>query len=566
MRLHQVHHPEPIIKEKVNFFLNMLTFYTHTLEKNSIDGIHLDNTISVLEKIIYQIEFNNEKARRYVDNHLQNPTYAKNNFIIEKLCFWVQGYEEWNNEVITYLSLSNTQRQKYLENNRLSLLLKGKVLIENLNKNLVNLLENLLIKYLQCGCSLKKHSKELDEFAYFLAVEFIFTGRTKNKLSDIIQSILDKSNPIFFKNINIENHNNHKNDITFNEQIHALISIIFKKRQYQYAILILRNTSLSAHKKAIHFKNITLLDSQHPKAKKIARAFHKRLPFSPHLKLKNDCFILIKIKYSNPKLARENAINETAKFLEIIYTSEPERNIFIDRKYIFFSNDLSFSKLGYSVHRIYDKIEERDLETLSYMNSFFKQKHSIVQHLDTIEGKFYINLNSQNIAQLSDYLENLSKKHFNFDIIAKILNNRKKMLDLSIASILENNTYILGLNNLNNLKYSFINYSKFQNKKFILPQKTQSITKDYFFNYLHEKIRNIHQYQLKDYYQSILIESYEIRNQEAHTGKSFEKSVIKMRLQFIPIIKNYRFILFQTFLKNPNAYQNIDELIDYLQA
>ena len=75
--LNQITHPEKIIETKVNFFADYYNFVASQIEKS--DYLDVENYLSLIEKMIFQIDTNNDSCYKYIYSYLTHPLIQKEN-------------------------------------------------------------------------------------------------------------------------------------------------------------------------------------------------------------------------------------------------------------------------------------------------------------------------------------------------------------------------------------------------------------------------------------------------------------------------------------------------------
>jgi hypothetical protein len=73
--LNQITNPEKLIECKVNFFADYYNFVASQIEQS--DFLEIENYLSLIEKIIFQIETNPKKCSIYIDSCLTHPLIQK---------------------------------------------------------------------------------------------------------------------------------------------------------------------------------------------------------------------------------------------------------------------------------------------------------------------------------------------------------------------------------------------------------------------------------------------------------------------------------------------------------
>jgi hypothetical protein len=62
--LNEITHPEKIVETKVNFFADYFNFVASQIDKS--DYLDVENYLSLIEKMVFQIETNNNHCSRYI--------------------------------------------------------------------------------------------------------------------------------------------------------------------------------------------------------------------------------------------------------------------------------------------------------------------------------------------------------------------------------------------------------------------------------------------------------------------------------------------------------------------
>jgi hypothetical protein len=81
--LHGIIIDDPLVKEKLAFFADYFSYAAK--HRGHIDGIPVENQLSLVEKVIYQIENNPDHFENYVFLYLQHPLLKADNRLIKNL-------------------------------------------------------------------------------------------------------------------------------------------------------------------------------------------------------------------------------------------------------------------------------------------------------------------------------------------------------------------------------------------------------------------------------------------------------------------------------------------------
>src|SRR5450759_1464590 len=103
--LNQITHPTELTQKKVNFFADYFQFSSNQM--GYFDGFEIENFLSLVEKMIYQISNNLERCPQYINCYLSHPLFQKDNKYFKEF----KSYRSINNYFRKY-SLAGKDGQK----------------------------------------------------------------------------------------------------------------------------------------------------------------------------------------------------------------------------------------------------------------------------------------------------------------------------------------------------------------------------------------------------------------------------------------------------------------------
>ncbi|MBA7541101.1 hypothetical protein ES705_33408 [subsurface metagenome] len=75
--INQITHPDNLVQTKVNFFADYFNFVTDNI--GLYDELEIENHLSLIEKVIFQIENNLDHCPKYLDCYFSHPILKKEN-------------------------------------------------------------------------------------------------------------------------------------------------------------------------------------------------------------------------------------------------------------------------------------------------------------------------------------------------------------------------------------------------------------------------------------------------------------------------------------------------------
>jgi hypothetical protein len=568
--LNQITNPEKLIEQKVNFFADYYNFVASQIEQS--DYLDVDNYLSLIEKMIFQIETNLKKCSSHIDSYLTHPLIQKEN----------KYFKEYKN----YSLVSNLFEQ-YKKS--------GKKMYKwsNENPDFINSLKRFktelkkvmfkhslkeIISFLKCIHNIDEHKYDLIHHTNILVSEFLLNNKAKDDITDIFSKIITRDidafpfPPSFLKdnkNNLVEAKKEYLQNRTFDQQFEGIYHFLKEKPKVEYFIYRVYNINAQ---ESFRFK-YNQVTFYHPKHKKIEqlRPLIKKAHFLNDFLDKNDMILaIVKVNYSSKKIAEQDAlriINNELKFLNLKCGS----NSFLEtQSYLSTSN---FKNLGWRWRakekgHFISTFNEKALDNNPY--HLLRQANKLCKNYFLDCEQLYVKAeNSKNPEEYWHYLETLIPLKSNGDkqvkdIISDLLtissyNNKKGLIeDYIINSIANASAKELGISSV---RYNQIKYSK----TFDFNQLRKELSHP-FLKYLFERLESVNtiDYEcLKAYYKRIINECYAQRNSILHSNQGNEKALILIDSSLPKLMKRFRKVLFDGMLKYREF--TFDKLINQLE-
>jgi len=184
--LNQITHPEKIIESKVNFFADYFNFVASEIEKSDYLGV--ENYLSLIEKIIFQINTNNGNCAKYIDSYLTHPLIQKENKYFKEY----KNYSLVSNFFEEYKNQGKpNSKVKWINNNpnfkssliRFSIELKKVMFKKSLKE---------IISFLKCSHSISEHKDDLVHHTNIIVSEFLLTNKAKDDIIKTFTRIISR--------------------------------------------------------------------------------------------------------------------------------------------------------------------------------------------------------------------------------------------------------------------------------------------------------------------------------------------------------------------------------------
>ena len=587
----QIHNPEQIVADKVNYFADIFDYFLSTLGKPTFPS--LENHKSIFEKIHFQLENYSPHSIKYIKEHLKNKYLSSKDPIIKDYYL-----KEWK--------VINRYIHNDIEKNKKKLQTEIRRLISKLDKTLfINTLSNIIA--IISSKSRLENDRIINKIEYYTPIiisEFIFSGFPEKDLEKMFDKILTTK-------VEIQN-NKVKTEIplptslikykykpgakpeTFYNKINKYLKSRTLQQQFE-GIYHLYKNSLKEKTFIFYLNNIRSVapieiqigdvrfSNQIKKENITKRAINKE--YRSFFTGKDKLFVQTTLKENNDIIGKEKAIrkinnainylnacikkkaylhlddyivqdidqNIRHKSMLIPIRSDDSEKLAHDDIYKILNNKQSnLVNRYFEIDKIYfygvtsDFPENTVINYWRFLESFFEaelfKSATVIRSISKILGKncqMQIELDYYNLA--FQVLHSAYMKHpiENNDGLNPLLEIPEK----DLVALLNSNRFDRAeVSNLNRIiNHPFIN----QKLNWVL---TTSITQQ-------SKV-------LEDFYHSILTETYEQRNFIEHRGIFHDKSIDKILTSLPRIVRDFRRIIVNELAQN--NYKNFSDLITFL--
>lgn len=182
-RIHQITHDNELVRRKVNFFADYFCFAAETIGTN--DSIEIENPLSSVDKMIFQITKNPSRCAVYIDSYLTHISFS--------------DYEDFK-EFKSYKKLQSVIRD-YKTNKRPA----AKIAWIRANPQFLKTLQlyrrelkrlmfkkalKSIISYLRCVHEIEEHKEDLINQTNLIVSEFILNNHSKKDVAKVFERII----------------------------------------------------------------------------------------------------------------------------------------------------------------------------------------------------------------------------------------------------------------------------------------------------------------------------------------------------------------------------------------
>lgn len=174
--------PDENIKTKVNFFCDY--FNLAAIHIGKYPKWDFENPLSIVDKIIFQIENNPENRVKYLANHIKNHHFQINEYTKQ-----FQPLNELRPLITEYLIDKNKNRWLNENPEFLKLLKRLKTDLEN---NMFNKAVDFIIDFLRCPHDLNFHIEDFKYLILIIISELKFRDKSKREVTSLISNIMSR--------------------------------------------------------------------------------------------------------------------------------------------------------------------------------------------------------------------------------------------------------------------------------------------------------------------------------------------------------------------------------------
>jgi len=554
--LNTITHIEPNIAEKVNYFADYFQFTNHRLGKFS--SIQVENPLSLVEKIIHQMETNVERSTPYLKNYFSNSFFSKTEFL-ERF----PSGNACNLNIERYLSneLSKSKRNNFIKDNPL-FLPELKSLANELKENIIDETLSALVSLLRCRHKLRHHIEGINFCTLILVTEFRYRNYSEKDIRDVISKIMSKDIDKFPFPIEIKEKSNqvdydklreeHVRTRGFKGQFLGIKSLIEKESNTCYLLFRINNLSSTYKDFKLIYDDVTFISPYHSEIR-LVRSSAKKDLFSKEFFQSKNKFIIgyTQVEFYSHEMEKSIAIDKiqnAVNYLNRKMKSESK----LDSDFHLISKDFTACGSGRTYKANLKKIDKVDFLRLddNPFSYFDNLSSNTIKPFLFFEHDYQKAILENDVSKLWQYLENVIMTNPSFEkkkknVISNIilLNYRKyskNQLRIDFVNTVSGFNIAPASIGLTSKEQQFI----MRNPMTINPNNYKKKIKRPFVSELiklyqkNASKRNLS--QVKEYYMSLLTEGHELRNMMIHRGEAHPKVEMKMKLLFPLLVTRFR--------------------------
>jgi len=577
--IHQIIHPDSLVQKKVNFFADYFRFVTENI--GVFDDLEIENYLSLIEKIIFQVESNVDHCPKYLDCYFSHPLLKKDNKYLKEF----KQFSILQNQIKAYhQSGTLTKKSNWIKGNSLfitSLIAFKRELMRNMFKSALKAIKLML-----------KDDHELDEYCddikYYtniLVSEFLLNDRTKKDLDKVFQRIMTvETNKFPFPKSLIEIYKGQNVDEakkrfiegrTFDQQFEGIYNILKEKGNKHYFLFRIKGINAKSDF-SFKYNRVTFYHPNHKKLKEIRRVIENRLTkdffdFTPML------IASVKIDYYSSEIAVQEAINIINREVEFL-NSVCKANAHIEIFCYLWTSDFKDVRCHINMDEKGHMVDEFDIKRLE--DSPFKflriTNYKCKNHILKYEYLFIKAISTHSLPDYWHYLETLIPTKENnekqiIEVVSSILilsdekYDKSRIRNYIINAILPFSASAESLGISRNRQVAYTNQI-INNNQVPFGDIEKEITNPLLcglFKFLSDPYSKSKLKEKKEYYSRILWELQAQRNSIIHSGYGNENAMILLKGTLPNLINRFRRTLFDAMENNKeNTFKG---LIDNLK-
>ncbi|RZJ91508.1 MAG: hypothetical protein EOO20_04805 [Chryseobacterium sp.] len=317
----------------------------------------------------------------------------------------------------------------------------------------------------------------------------------------------------------------------------------------------------------LNYRGVSFFGKNHPKIVKLKSELEQDRDFSVFFESGNFIFVAAKLEYFS-----FSSIHEQMKFIvsdQLSYLSAAlYSEVQLDKRKNFLVLNSKWKKVGYNINLQEGKIHF----SANRLNSLHDNPFTILSKTRNSQAKdWFLNyepifiqaFKNNNISMMWQYLEALlpsddkgEKQIKSLVPTLLLLNEKFNARQRVIKTLYDSLDFLSGGSELLNIPFEDLSsIRKLLEKDKVHPSIIQS---DYPFimelvRVLNTEIDEANTVNITTYYKSILIEAYNIRNFDIHSGKADLKSMLKIQRTLPRMIVRLRWIIMDEIKENPHV-------------
>ena len=531
---HGITHPVKIVEENVNFFADYFVFLSEKL--GEMDSLSLDNSQSLCEYMLFQIDNNFDNCPEYLKSILSHPIFTDDSDYLNEYKNYHLVKDGFN--TIKELSSGKKTTKWLIENPDFTVNLRK--FQKELKRKLYLGSVKRIIKLLKEIDQVEAARNEIRYRTSVIVTELIFKGMDKKQLNTLFNQIIQSGDKIGFDN-----------------QFTRLNTIFREKPKNDYFLFRIEGLDLDQDS-TFKYDQVTFYSKQNKKFDYLKKEWKKE-PFNKDFFDKRGSIAVLKLKYFSKELIRTVAVKIIKKELAAInYKFEIDAVI---KPFVFLHTPAFNISPGFLWNRgEQGKVSKRELNKIEATTTSRRLKgchkdfcKSFLMHEYLFDDALQLNSPHAFWHYLEALLTPISRAtdHKIVDIITHIL--LVKYIDDMHWELTKHLFNTIGNDHnqatkIRDKRHEYHNYLK-ANKRLPI-EEIESSTQHPFVNYMVGEFRklenNINYLQVKGHISRIITDIKAQRNAMIHNGLSDVKRLRSVADKAPNLISRFRAILIET--------------------
>ena len=538
------------VEKKVNLFFNYFRFVADYI--GLIDDLPLENHLSLVEKIIFQIKHNLEYCIVNVDNYLDNPLLLKNDPLINSFT----AYRTLQPLVGQYSQIGKNKEKK---KNFIEQTPGFKIALEELHEELSDKAFKIsLDEIIRLICDASPANRFIHEITChvrLLVSEFLFNHRSKSDAIRILDDISDPDRFPYPSGVTKEEKKEYFANLSLKDRLRAIYEL-YKKDRYQHTF-VCKIYNMGTHP-SFEFTESTVTFQSKEKSEENFR-YENEWEKDKIAKFLNDGeeYILayLPVAYYSfyyKEVAMRTATDTIRKALSLVNDSLKTNGLVDTREYLLLDRKGKPQGSGVSATSKINTDSVTKLEDNSARIFLAERDNEAKKHILKHEPYLADAMLSGKIADYWHYLET---------IVSNALPGQKKVKDFCSSILLINHLsyqknrttdYIMTLTDDTHYDYLWLSQEKWialRQREVpideLLAEVRNPLIEEIANRYICNDSKNSDYKALKEYYTSILTEAYEQRNAFQHAGYECDKAVIKLNHTLHRLVIRFRWLILE---------------------
>lgn len=585
MKIHFLTNPNPLLQEKMRFFADYFSFANEFLGK--LPDIPFDNPQSLINKIIFQIENNIKRCDVYVENHFnQLLTFYKQQYTVKSVDF---------QQLEAEFSIFKNDENKidWLKQNPRFL-----TCLKSLQKEYEDLFESVfysLFKLVICSHPLKKHQDQIKYYTHIIVSLFRLAGHSKESVESYVDRIVSTDKFPFPYDIREQPDKESYKKATkeflenrdFKKQFEGLKNLMMNAKllsgNFFYSVQHCKLNKLLKKDFLIRFDKVIFISPWHSSLKKLRKSVRKDdknnyTKVFPKFFRKDNLLAYTALNYETIEAVKDDAIRiikeellELNAYLGTTLELNSHNRLFLkdfDKNIWHATVELEKIILSRIDDHNYAEAKNNAYELLRDVNSeakdliLFNEKAFIKAFAqdDISNYWFYI----ENLFWLQNISNEKTRKRFT-QILLKQAEYFGNTLLFHIALLFHRHYHpemkkMIDEEDAKKIFYEIAEKNNYQFDLMALKQKIKNPFIKYIIKFQHDLKSPAYKEKWRLFFSNLLIELYEYRNSEVHSGKTNKYAQIKLTAALPSIMNKARWSLINSCKEN--CALSFDELIN----